>query len=267
MTSPIVTLTTDFGTRDNYAAAVKAVMLNINPDLNIVDITHEVRRHDIMEACFLIANTYHYFPKWSIHVVVVDPTVGSSRRPLAASINSHHFIAPDNGVLSGLYQDPEDISVYEINAEHYYLRPLSSTFHGRDIFAPVAAWMAKGIEIENFGDKIDDYVDLKLPAPVVGEEGELEGEVIHIDSFGNLITNVTRAQFEEMLEEAEKHAFELKIGDHTLSEIKRLYAECKKDSPAALFGSTSQLEVAAKQRSARELLGLEKGAKFTLKFS
>jgi len=267
MASPIVTLTTDFGARDNYAAAMKAVMLNINPDINIVDITHEVRRQDILEACFIIANTYHYFPNWSIHVVVVDPTVGSNRRPLVASINGHHFIAPDNGVLSGLYQDPDDISVHEINAEHYYLRPLSSTFHGRDIFAPVAAWLAKGIELENFGEKIDDYVDLKLPAPVVGEEGELEGEVVHIDSFGNLITNVTRAQFEEMLEQAENHKFELKIGDATLSDLKRFYAECEKGSPAALFGSTSQLEVAAKQKSASDLLGLEKGAKLTLKFS
>jgi len=266
MTRHIVTLTTDFGVRDNYVAAMKAVMLNINPDLNVVDITHEIGRHDIMEACFVIANTYHYFPKWSIHIVVVDPTVGSSRRPLVASINSHHFVAPDNGVLSGLYQDPEDISVYEIQAEHYYLKPLSSTFQGRDIFAPVAAWLSKGVEIENFGEKIDDYVDLKLPVPVVDEEGHLQGEIIHADSFGNLITNVTRAQFEDMLEEAVKHKFELKIGDVTLSDLKRFYAECEKGKPSALFGSTSQLEVAAKQKSASELLGLDKGAKFTLKF-
>ena len=266
MKTSIVTLTTDFGVRDNYVAAMKAVMLNINPDLSIVDITHEIGRHDIMEACFVIANTYHYFPKWSIHVVVVDPTVGSSRRMLVASINSHHFVAPDNGVLSGLYQDPEDISVYEIQAEHYYLKPLSSTFQGRDIFAPVAAWLSKGVEIENFGEKIDDYVDLQLPVPVVSEEGQLQGEIIHVDSFGNLITNVTRAQFEDMLEEAVKHKFELRIGDVTLSELKRFYAECEKEKPAALFGSTSQLEVAAKQKSASELLGLDKGAKFTLRF-
>ncbi|MBN2209254.1 MAG: SAM-dependent chlorinase/fluorinase [Candidatus Coatesbacteria bacterium] len=266
MKTSIVTLTTDFGARDYYAAAMKAVMLNINPDLSIVDITHEIGRHDIMQACFVIANTYHYFPKWSIHVIVVDPTVGSTRRPLVASINSHHFLAPDNGVLSGLYQDPEDIGVYGIDAEHYYLKPLSSTFEGRDVFAPVAAWLSKGVEIENFGEKIDDYVDLKLPAPVVDEEGQLEGEIIHVDAFGNLITNVTRAQFEDMLEEAAKHKFELRIGDVALSDLKRIYAECEKERPSLLFGSTSQLEVAAKQKSACELLHLDKGAKFTLKF-
>jgi len=267
MKSPIITLTTDFGTRDNYAASMKAVMLNINPDVNIVDITHETRRHDIMGACFIIANTYHYFANWTIHVVVVDPTVGSERRPLIASINGHHFIAPDNGVLSGLFQDPEDISVFAIDAEHYYLRPLSSTFHGRDIFAPIAAWLSKGIEIENFGEKTDDYVDLKLPAPVASEDGKLEGEVIHIDTFGNLITNVTRDTFEQMLEDAPEHTFQLKIGGLALSELKRFYAECGSDKPALLFGSTSQLELSVKRRNASEMLGLKKGQKLTLTFS
>ncbi|MBN1593876.1 MAG: SAM-dependent chlorinase/fluorinase [Candidatus Coatesbacteria bacterium] len=267
MARPIVTLTTDFGTRDNYVAAMKAVMLKTNPELNIIDITNEIRRHDIMEACFIIANTYHYFPNWTIHVVVVDPTVGSNRRAIVASINSHHFIAPDNGVLSGLFQDPEDIAVYEIDAEHYYLRPLSSTFHGRDIFAPVAAWLAKGVEIENFGEKIDDYVDLQLPVPELVEEGKLQAEIIHVDSFGNLITNVTRAQFEQMLDESENHAFELAAEGLLINDLKRIYAECDKDAPAALFGSTSQLEIAARQRSASEILGFEKGAKLTIKFS
>ena len=267
MKNPIVTLTTDFGTGDNYVASMKAVMLNINPDIEIVDITHHIKRHDIMEACFILKNTYHYFPNWSIHVVVVDPTVGSSRRSIVASINSHHFIAPDNGVLSGLYQDPEDISVFEIEAEHYYLKPLSSTFHGRDIFAPIAAWMAKGIEIENFGEKIEDYVDLELPVPVVDDEGTLEGEIIHVDSFGNLITNVDRAQFDQLLEEAENHSFELQVGDLTLSELKQYYAECEEGKPSLLFGSTAQLELAIKEKSASEVLKFSKGQKLTLRFS
>lgn len=267
MKRPIVTLTTDFGTSDNYVACVKAAMLNINPEIETVDITHHVKRHDIMEACLILKNTYHYFPNWTIHVVIVDPTVGSSRRSIVASINSHHFVAPDNGVLSGLYQDPEDLSVFEIEAEHYYLKPLSPTFHGRDIFAPIAAWMAKGIEIENFGERIDDYVDLQLPIPTVSEEdGTLEGEIIHVDSFGNLITNVDRAQFDRLLGEAGNQSFELEIGDLTLSELKRYYAECEEDKPCLLFGSTAQLELAIKEKSASEVLSLDKGQKLTLKF-
>ncbi len=266
MKDPIITLTTDFGTRDNYVASMKAVMLSINPEVNIVDITHEVRRHDIMSACFIITNTYHYFPLRTIHVIVVDPTVGSERRPLVASINGHYFVAPDNGVLSGLFQDPEDISVFTIEAEHYYLRPLSSTFHGRDIFAPIAAWLSKGIEIENFGEKVEDYIDLKLPSPIVSE-GKLEGEIIHVDSFGNLITNIKRDTFEKMLEEAPGHQFKLEVGETVLSKLMRFYAECESGRPCLLFGSTSQLEISVKRKSAKEILGLDKGQKLTITFS
>jgi len=266
MRKPIVTLTTDFGLKDNYAASMKAVMLSINPEITFVDITHQVARHDIMEACFLLGNTYHYFPPWTVHVVVVDPTVGSKRRPIVASINNHYFVAPDNGVLSVLYQDPEDISVFEITAEHYYLKPLSSTFHGRDIFAPVAAWLTKGVELENFGEKIEDFVDLKLPAPKLVDETRLEGEIIHVDSFGNLISNIPRAQFDQMLEESKEHRFEVRIGDFVMKELKRYYAECQADKPSVLFGSTAQLEVCLKQRSAKDALGFDKGQKLTVQF-
>ena len=186
---------------------------------------------------------------------------------LLASINSHLFVAPDNGVLSGVYQDPEDINVHQIEAEHYFLRPLSSTFHGRDILAPVAGWLTKGVEVESFGDKIDDYVDLKLPVPEVNEdEGMVEGQIIHIDSFGNLVTNITRARFDEMLEASENHQFELAVGDHVIKELKHFYAECDKQSPALLFGSTSQLEVSVNEASAKEVLGFDKGQKLTLRF-
>lgn len=187
---PLISLTTDFGCKDPFVAIMKGVILNINPSVRIVDITHDISPQNILEAAFALEMSYRSFPHNTIHVAVVDPGVGSERRPLLVVAAHHYFIGPDNGVFSRIYNSSERLEVIHITADHYFLPQRSSTFHGRDVFAPVAAWMSKGIDISKFGDPVSDYVTIPVPKPVVTDENRIDGEIIHIDRFGNLITNI-----------------------------------------------------------------------------
>ena len=195
----IITLTTDFGSKDPFVGIMKGVMLNINPLITIIDITHTISPQNILEAAIAVEASFSYFPHKTIHVVVVDPGVGSGRRPLLVSADYHYFIGPDNGVFSRIYKKSESLDVFHVTAEHYFLPQRSATFHGRDVFAPVAAWLAKGIHVERFGDPITDYVTLPLPAPVFLQENTIEGEVVYIDRFGNLITNIHDTMLNDLL--------------------------------------------------------------------
>jgi S-adenosylmethionine hydrolase len=187
----IITLTTDFGYRDPFVGIMKGVMLNINPSVTVVDITHAISPQNILEAALAIEMSFESFPHKTIHIVVVDPGVGSSRRHIIVTTSRYLFIGPDNGVFSLIYQSPlEDLSVVHITSEHYFLSQKSSTFHGRDIFAPVAAWLSRGIEVSKFGDVITDYVRIPLPVPTLKAQDMLEGEVVYIDRFGNATTNI-----------------------------------------------------------------------------
>lgn len=186
---PIITLTTDFG-YGPFVGIMKGVILSINPDVNIVDISHCIRPYNIVEAAFVIAESYKYFPKKTINVVVVDPGVGTKRRPILLATDHHYFIGPDNGVFTKIYQEYDKVSVIHVNSEHYFLKDMSTTFHGRDIFAPVAGWLSRGIDITKFGDFIEDYKMLDLPEPKRLSNNIIEGEIIYVDNFGNLITNI-----------------------------------------------------------------------------
>lgn len=187
---PFITLTTDFGSKDPFVGIMKGVMVSINPSVRIIDITHNISPQSILEAAYTLEMSYASFPHKTIHVAVVDPGVGSARRPLLVATDYHYFIGPDNGVFSRIYRLTESLTVIHITAEHYFLPQRSSTFHGRDIFAPVAAWMSKGIDIERFGDPITDYVTLQEPALISSSNNVVEGEVIYVDRFGNLMTNI-----------------------------------------------------------------------------
>lgn len=190
-TPPIITLTTDFGYKDPFVGIMKGVVLKINPLAKIVDITHDISPHNIREAALTIGMSFSYFPPKTIHVVVVDPAVGSGRRPILVVTDHHYFIGPDNGVFSMVYNSgSETMEVINITAGHYFIQSKGSTFHGRDIFAPTAAWLTKGVSITNFGDHIDDYVSLPIPTPALPTRNTLEGEVIYTDRFGNAITNI-----------------------------------------------------------------------------
>jgi S-adenosylmethionine hydrolase len=185
-----VTLTTDFGYRDPFAGIMKGAILSINPFVHIVDITHDISPQNIMEAAIAIEMSFDFFPVGSIHIVVVDPGVGSVRRPILVITDSHFFIGPDNGVFSRIYKLREIKTVIHMTVEHYFMPRQSSTFHGRDIFAPAAAWISRGTEVSNFGNSIADYVTFEVPVPFMSSKNVLEGEIISVDRFGNAATNI-----------------------------------------------------------------------------
>ena len=170
---PIITLTTDFGTNDHFVGAMKGVILDIVPEAAIVDISHAVQAFDVLDGALAISQAYSYFPNGTVHVVVVDPGVGTERRPILASSDGYHFVAPDNGVLSMVYAKEERIHVRHITSDHYFRMPVSNTFHARDVFAPVAAYLAKHVDSHKFGDEIEDFVRFAAPRPKATGEGRL----------------------------------------------------------------------------------------------
>src|SRR5690348_14786300 len=178
---PIVTLTTDFGSNDHFVGTLKGVILDIVPEAAIVDICHSVQAFDILDGALALAQAYAYFPSRTVHLVIVDPGVGSARRPIIASSEQYNFVAPDNGVLSLMYARESRMSVRHITSEHYFLQPVSQTFHGRDIFAPVAAYLAKGVDQGKFGDEVTDYVRFNAPKPKAVDDKTLRGVVLRVD--------------------------------------------------------------------------------------
>lgn len=188
---PIITLTTDFGLNDHFVGTMKGVILNIVPDAAIVDISHAVQAFDVLDGALTISQAYSYFPAGTVHVVVVDPGVGTARRPIIASSDGYHFVAPDNGVLSLVYAREERIHVRHITSDHYFLQPISNTFHARDVFSPVAAYLAKQVDSHKFGDEIEDFVKFSAPKPKAVNDNQMRGVVLKVDRFGNLITNIT----------------------------------------------------------------------------
>lgn len=264
MADRIITLLTDFGTRDPFVASMKGVINCVNPDVNIIDITHEVAPHDIFEAGFILRSCYSFYPIRTIHVVVIDPTVGSSRKILLLATENYYFIAPDNGVLSLIYSAENVNAVIEITGEHYFQPEISNTFHGRDIIAPAAAWLAKGTDIMNFGAPTDDYVKLALPKSRLVGQSLLKGNVIHIDRFGNLITNISRQDYGEARAKVPGEAVKIVIAKQEISGMKEFYSQGEKGELMAIFGSTNFLEVSLYQGSAAKTLGLSRGAEVGL---
>lgn len=255
MLKRIVTLTTDFGTSDHFAATMKGVILSLQPAVQIVDITHEVAPFEIPQGGFIIAQAYRYFPKKTIHVVVVDPGVGSTRRPLLAEMGGQFFIAPDNGVLSMIFSR-ETAKVRHITNERYFLHPTSRTFHGRDVFAPVAAHLASGIAPSRFGPRIDDHLRLTFDQPSRTGKRVWTGSVLKIDRFGNIITNLHIDAFPEV----NTRPFELNVGLQMVTRLALTFTECEPGELFAVVGSSGYLEVATKEGSAAKMLGCGAGA-------
>src|ERR1700722_12135062 len=215
-----ITLTTDFGTSDHFAGTMKGVILGISPRVTIVDITHEIAPHNVAEAAFVIAQAWRYFPKGSIHVVVVDPGVGSTRRPILCEAEGQFFIAPDNGVLSMIY-DSSKHKVRVISNEKLFLKNVSKTFHGRDVFAPAAAHLSKGLAPAKFGKPVHDFIHNSRVKPARLSDREWVGVVLKTDHFGNLITNFHIDEFPGLTE----HSMELRAGVERISRLAKTYAE------------------------------------------
>lgn len=262
MANPIITLTTDYGTNDHLVGTLKGVLLKINPELTIVDITHHVNAYDLLDGALTIGAAYSYFPPRTIHLVVVDPEVGTERRPLLVSAQNQYFVAPDNGVLSLIYEREQDnVVVRHANAEHYFLQPVSKTFHGRDVFAPVAAWLSKGWQTAAMGEEIQDYKRFVLPK-AMDVDGAAHGVVLRIDSFGNMMTNF---RAEDIPESAQNGgALNLKIGAHTVSRLVDTFAKGEADEPIAYVGSSGYLEIAVNKANAARKLAIGRGTAVVL---
>lgn len=260
---PIITLTTDFGSNDHFVGVMKGVILDIVPDAQIVDICHSVQAFDVLDGALTISQAYSYFPNRTVHVVVVDPGVGTARRPILASSDGYHFVAPDNGVLSLVYARESRMHVRHITAEHYFLQPVSNTFHARDIFAPVAAYLAKEVEALKFGEEVQEYVRFTAPKPKAADGSRLRGVVLKVDRFGNLITNIT-PQDAPMLFQAGASGFKIVAGSREITEIRSAYAEGAPGEVIGILGSMGFLEIAANRGSAAQLTGIGKGSEVSI---
>ena len=254
----IVTFTTDFGLNDAFAGTMHGVVLNIHPETRIVDICHAVGSYDILEGAWTIAQGYRFFPPRTAHVVVVDPGVGSKRRPILAETENYFFIAPDNGVLSMVEAREPKFTVRHITSDRYFLSPVSHTFHGRDIFAAVAGWLSKGIDPAEFGPEVTDYVRLPLPTVERIGNNSLRGIVLKVDKFGNLITNIGEQEAPELFATSTPR-IEILISGETITRVCKSYADGSEGEPFAILGSSGYLEIATRQASAAQKLGADAG--------
>jgi S-adenosylmethionine hydrolase len=245
----IITLTTDFGLSDPFVGIMKGVILGVAPDAQLVDITHDIRSYDVLEAAFMIETAYRYFPEKTVHLVIVDPGVGSARRPIAATVNGHTFVAPDNGVLS--YVLERSTAVYEITNRDLFLTTVSQTFHGRDIFAPVAAHLALGNPIHSVGPSISNAIQEPLPEPSIHKD-RVRGVVLRIDKYGNIITNLRREHL--------RSNFRIRIAGVVVTRLCSSFSEARTGELLAIDGSTGWIELAINQGSAAERLKVERGA-------
>jgi len=255
-----ISLITDFGLSDNFAGVMKGVILNINPDAKIVDICHEVKPQDIFEAAFLLKGSFRYFPSGTVHLVVVDPGVGSERSKILVKTKKYFFVGPDNGVLSLALKEEPPIKIIEITNRKYFLRPVSDTFHGRDIFAPVAAYLSCGLDIDEFGNPIKSIQPLELPK-IKKTEKSLSGEIIYIDRFGNLVSNIDQDTFKNF---TKNKKFKIYIKDKIIDKLSHSYTEEHPLKPLAIMDSFHYLEIALNSGSAKDYLGINRAEKVVI---
>lgn len=269
--SSVITLTTDFGLSDGYAASLKGVILGINPQAIVIDITHFIAPQNILQAAFVLFTTYSYFPEGTIHVVVVDPEVGSDRRAILLSTGSAYFIAPDNGILSYIIEESysrlsglnnalsdkfdltetdKSIQAIVINDPKYWLETISATFHGRDVFAPVAAHLSLGLDFAVFGEPTNRLHKISTPRPYVDISGDIIGQILHVDNFGNLITNIRN-------QDMPQKKLNIEVMGQIMEGICRFYSQ--KKGLIALIGSSGYLEISLSNGSAADFLGAKIG--------
>jgi S-adenosylmethionine hydrolase len=260
----LITLLTDFGTADYFVGAMKGAILSVNGEARIYDLTHEIPPQDIAAGAFNLLAAYRAFPPATIHVAVVDPGVGSARRPVAVSAGGYLFVGPDNGLFGYIYERESDARVFHLTREKYFRHPVSATFHGRDIFAPIAGALSNGVEPSLLGEEITDYVRLESILPVMEDDGVLTGSIIHVDRFGNCVTNLTG---EHVSPEMFERGASLLINEHEIKSFRRFYADGADSSvePFAIRGSAGFLEIVAFMDSAARRLNIARGQKIKIK--
>ncbi len=262
---PVITLLTDFGALDYFVGSVKGVILSLNPQARIVDLSHEIPAQDIEAAAFTLLAAYQSFPKSTVHVAVVDPGVGSTRRGIAVVAASQFFVGPDNGIFSYIYERESQFNAYELSNEEFFREPVSPTFHGRDIFAPVAAALSRGVKPAKLGSRITDPVKLAPLTPEVGETRIL-ARIIHIDRFGNCVTNITPDVLtQQMIDEGAR----LTVKGKKITSFRSFFADDTggRAQLFAIWGSAGFLEIVAANRSAAKLLSVNRGESVVLRIA
>ncbi len=259
----LVTLLTDFGDKDYFVASMKGVILGINPQARIVDLTHQVPPHHIESAAYLLRASYNYFPDGTVHVAVVDPGVGSSRRALLVSTSRYHFLAPDNGLLSYIFRDEVGVEVRQIDNKQYRLDSEGATFDGRDLFAPAAAWLTRGQQPGSYGRLVLNYARLPIPEPSVDAK-VLTGQIVYVDRFGNLISNITPYHLRDLQGVTRKPDVAIRIAGVTIDALVKNYAAGPAGAAAALINSNGQVEIFVKEGSAADLLTCSHGERIEL---
>jgi S-adenosylmethionine hydrolase len=254
----LITLTTDFGLADSYVGVMKGVILGIDPMATIVDISHDIAPQDVREAAYVIYTAYPYFPSNTIHVVVVDPGVGSQRRAIALRAGRACFVAPDNGVLSYVLAREGMKEAVNLTSSRYHRPTISHTFHGRDIFAPVAAHLARGVPLTELGEPLTEMTTFPLPQPQVFPDGKVVGHVLHIDRFGNLILDVREGVC------ALGEGLVLEAAGHRIQGLGRTFADAPAGELVAYIGSSGHLEIALREGNAAQLLDMKRGDKVLL---
>ncbi|HEX7955909.1 MAG TPA: SAM-dependent chlorinase/fluorinase [Pyrinomonadaceae bacterium] len=261
----LVTLLTDFGTADYFVGALKGAVLAANPSARVVDITHEVPAYDIEAGAFTLRAAFETFPAGTVHVAVVDPGVGSARRGVAVAGRGHTFVGPDNGIFGHVYERVRPFRVFHLTNESFFRKDVSATFHGRDVFAPVAGALSRGVRAEELGPEVKDFVRLPAAAPERLPDGTLAGAVIHVDRFGNCVTNITPG---DLLGGTLAGGAHLRVGGREVRSFRRFFAEGAGGSgePFAVWGSAGFLEVAVFRGSAARSLGVGRGGRVEVKF-
>jgi len=255
-----ITLLTDFGNDDYFVGAMKGVILSVNPGAALIDISHNIPPQDIQAAAFALLACYRSFAQGTIHVAIVDPGVGSTRRPILAVAGGYFFIGPDNGILSYVLDNEADQTIFHVTSEQFFRKPLSTTFHGRDVFAPIAAALSKGLSADSFGPQIDDPVKLPALKPVVGSNGKINGKIIHIDRFGNCVTNIERSSL------CGNEPVMVMVKGKRVEAFREFYGAAGVDKkPFAIWGSAGFLEVSARNRSAAKMLGVKRGDEIVMR--
>lgn len=247
-----IVLLTDFGNQDHFVGVMKGVIYSITPYVNIIDLCHEIPIGNITKAALVLKNSFKYFPKESVFVVVVDPGVGSDRKKLLIKTDKYYFVGPDNGVFSYTLENSKIIKIIELTNDKYWLKPISNTFHGRDIFSPIAAYIINGINIMNFGNEINSYKRLPFINPEFNKN-EILGKIIDIDKFGNLISNISIDFLNKYLK-VNKDKYLIEISNKIIYGIKDFYSEVKQGEPIVLVGSTGMLEVSIYMNNASIIL-------------
>ena len=256
---PIISITTDFGEDDHFVGVMKGVILSINPDATVVDINHRVNSYDIFDGAYSLSQSYDAFPPGTIHLVVVDPGVGSERRPIIVQSKDYRFVAPDNGVLSMVYEREERVEVRHVTAEHFFRKPVSNTFHGRDIFAPVAGWLSRGMEAEKFGGIVTDYARFTSVRPTRENDALIKGVAIKVDKFGNVVTNIAPGDVPQVFGQ-DPPPFRIRINGHEITRLCQSFAAGEPSELFAVVGSSGFIEICTTRGSAAKALKVNRGA-------